>query len=96
MHGEQGLGDDLFLLRFAVPLRERGARIEGAVLERLVAMVERSGVLDVCVPTRDRIPPAPAGACSATFRTFFGRTRRRRLPLSGSTRCPRSAARSPA
>lgn len=50
LHGEQGLGEELFFLRFAAELRERGAaHIEAAIDPRLVEMVERSGVVDECV-----------------------------------------------
>ncbi len=47
--GEQGLGDELFFLRFAMELRARGAaRIEAAIDPRLAGMVTRSGVIDAC------------------------------------------------
>jgi len=50
LYGEQGLGDELFFLRFAAELRARGAaRIEVAVDPRLVGIVNRSGVADECV-----------------------------------------------
>lgn len=57
VHAEQGIGDDLFFLRFARLLRERGARVEGAVTPRLMGMIGRSGALDACEPAADRIPP---------------------------------------
>ena len=57
VHAEQGIGDDLYFLRFARVLRERGARITGAVTPRLQDMIARSGVLDECDPAADRIPP---------------------------------------
>src|SRR5687767_31610 len=57
VHAEQGIGDDLFFLRFARLLRERGARIDGKITPRLLGMVERSGALDVCAPADERIPP---------------------------------------
>lgn len=59
VHGEQGLGDDLFFLRFAAQLRQRGARVEGLVIKRLTGMVGRSGALDACAPAAERIPPGP-------------------------------------
>jgi len=57
VHAEQGIGDDLFFLRFVACLRERGARIEGRITPRLLAMVGRSGALDVCEPADERVPP---------------------------------------
>jgi len=50
LHGEQGIGDELFFLRFAAELRARGAvRIEAAVDPRLAGMVSRGGMVDACV-----------------------------------------------
>jgi Tfp pilus assembly protein PilF len=58
VHAEQGIGDDLFFLRFVPLLRERGARVVGAVTPRLVGMIERSGVLDETEPAVERTPPS--------------------------------------
>lgn len=58
VHAEQGIGDDLFFLRFVAQLRDRGARVVGAVTPRLVGMVERSGILDECIATAERVPPS--------------------------------------
>jgi hypothetical protein len=57
VHAEQGIGDDLYFLRFVPFLHQRGALIEGAVTPRLVEMVRRSGVLDAIEPAPERIPP---------------------------------------
>ena len=57
VHAEQGIGDDLYFLRFARFLRERGARVVGAVTPRLLDMIRRSGTLDECEATPERIPP---------------------------------------
>jgi hypothetical protein len=57
VHAEQGIGDDLYFLRFVPFLRQRGARVEGSVTPRLVDMVQRSGVLDAIEPAPERIPP---------------------------------------
>jgi tetratricopeptide (TPR) repeat protein len=57
VHGEQGIGDDLYFLRFVPLLRQRGARVEGVVTQRLVEMIRRSGVLDVAEPAPERLPP---------------------------------------
>jgi Flp pilus assembly protein TadD len=56
VHGEQGIGDDLFFLRFVRFLKERGARVEAAIEPRLVDMVRRSGALDACEPADRRSP----------------------------------------
>ena len=56
VHAEQGIGDDLFFLRYVRLLSARGARVEGAVTARLVDMIGRSGMLDVCVPAVGRVP----------------------------------------
>ena len=58
VHAEQGIGDDLYFLRFAQYLRARGARIAGEVTPRLVGMVGRSGTLDECAPASGRTPPS--------------------------------------
>jgi len=55
LHCEQGLGDELFFLRFGAELRARGAsRIEVAVDPRLMGMVARSGIADDCVERSPR------------------------------------------
>ena len=55
LHCEQGLGDELFWLRFVAQLRARGAhRIEAAVDLRLIGMVARSGIVDECVERSSR------------------------------------------
>jgi tetratricopeptide (TPR) repeat protein len=56
VHAEQGIGDDLFFLRFVPLLRARGARLVGAVTPRLMGMVARSGVLDEIEPAVERAP----------------------------------------
>lgn len=56
VHAEQGIGDDLFFLRFVPWLRQRGARVVGAVTPRLLDMVKRSGVLDEVLPATNRAP----------------------------------------
>lgn len=57
VHAEQGIGDDLYFLRFTRFLRERGARVTGAVTPRFMEMIARSGALDEFEPAAGRIPP---------------------------------------
>jgi len=54
---EQGLGDELFFLRFAPALRSRGARVTYAAHPKLRPMLERSGALDEVI---DREAPLPS------------------------------------
>jgi hypothetical protein len=44
--GEQGLGEELFFLRFAETLKNRGARLTACVDQRLVSMVQRIPFID--------------------------------------------------
>jgi Flp pilus assembly protein TadD len=57
LHGEQGLGDTLFLLRFAALLTQRGARLRFWGDARLGPMLVRSGIVAEWHAS-DREPPA--------------------------------------
>jgi tetratricopeptide (TPR) repeat protein len=53
---DQGLGDELFFLRFAPGLRARGATVLYRASPRIAAMVERSHAVDRVIAA-DEIPP---------------------------------------
>lgn len=54
---EQGLGDELFFLRFAPLLRQRGARVTYLAEPRLVAMLKRADIVNDVLP--DNTGPGP-------------------------------------
>lgn len=55
--GEQGLGDELFFLRFAVPLRERGHRLLGCFDSRLQSLLcAMPGMFEMLTSTGDAAP----------------------------------------
>jgi len=55
---EQGLGDELFFLRFAEPLRSRGAELTCHADGKIVSLLERVPVLDRVIPWSE--PPRPS------------------------------------
>lgn len=56
---DQGLGDELFFLRFAARLRARGAHVTYAGDPRLAAMIARAGIVDaLALPPPDAAPTA--------------------------------------
>ncbi len=58
MLGEQGLGDELFFLRYAPRLAARGARITYRASPKLASMLGRVPVLERVVSDREPIPEA--------------------------------------
>ena len=76
LHGEQGLGDELFFLRFAAELRARGAaRVEAAVDARLADMVSRSGVVDACLAKSPQLLRDPGWALIGDLPYLLGSSR---------------------
>ncbi len=55
--GEQGLGTELFFLRFVPELRRRGARITYRAGEKLVPLLHRLGVVDAVIGPHTPAPP---------------------------------------
>lgn len=55
---EQGLGDELFFLRFAQALRSRGAEITYLAGAKIASMLERVPVLDRVITGNLTLPPA--------------------------------------
>jgi len=59
IHAEQGLGDNLFFLRFAPALRERGVTLDFVGDARLHPMLARTGLFDALARHVDELPPMP-------------------------------------
>jgi tetratricopeptide (TPR) repeat protein len=56
VHAEQGLGDLLFFLRFAAPLRDSGATLDFAGDARLHGMLARTGLFEALAPRLAELP----------------------------------------
>ncbi len=54
--GEQGIGDELFFLRWAEELKRRGARICALIDARMHAMLSRTGIFDELRTYADPLP----------------------------------------
>ncbi len=57
---EQGLGDELFFLRFVPQLKDLGARVTYCASPKLGAMLQRVAAIDAIVTSADDIPAADA------------------------------------
>ena len=55
---EQGLGDELFFLRFAAELKSRGAEITYLAHAKLASLLERAPALDRVITRQDALPAA--------------------------------------
>jgi Flp pilus assembly protein TadD len=58
LHAEQGLGDNLFFLRFAPALRARGITLDFVGDERLHPMLERTGLFTALAARLEELPDA--------------------------------------
>jgi tetratricopeptide (TPR) repeat protein len=56
VEADQGLGDELFFLRFIPQLRDRGARVHYAGDRRLIPMLQRAGIADSITALADGPP----------------------------------------
>ncbi|MBI2510300.1 MAG: tetratricopeptide repeat protein, partial [Betaproteobacteria bacterium] len=56
--GEQGIGDELFFLRFAPSLKERGARLGCQCDRKIGTLLARTGIFDVVCDHEEARPPA--------------------------------------
>lgn len=56
---EQGIGDQLFFMRFAARLRARGARVSATCDARLVPMLTRTGIAERILSLDVSAPPDP-------------------------------------
>jgi tetratricopeptide (TPR) repeat protein len=58
IHREQGLGDQLFFLRFAVEAKARGARLTYRPTGKIASMLARVPAIDRVIDEAERLPPA--------------------------------------
>ena len=60
LFGEQGLGDELFFLRYATALKSRGARVHVLANPKIAGILARCGAIDEVTTTAGSLPhPAP-------------------------------------
>ena len=71
--GEQGIGDELFFLRYAVLLRARGARLICVCDGRIRTLLERTGLFDALLIRGDVLPPRDATLAAGDLPLVLGR-----------------------
>jgi hypothetical protein len=79
LQGEQGLGDILQFIRFACPIKRRGARVIVACPEQLVHLVERCPGVDYAQDWYDPMPECDVHATLMSLPAILG-TRLDSLP----------------
>jgi tetratricopeptide (TPR) repeat protein len=58
VHREQGLGDQLFFLRYAAAVKTRGARITYRPAGKIAGMLKRVAAIDCVIDEAEPLPPA--------------------------------------
>jgi tetratricopeptide (TPR) repeat protein len=70
---EQGLGDELFFLRFAAQLKSRGAEITYLAHAKLASLLERVPALDRVITRQDALPAADSMMLAGDLPRLLGR-----------------------
>jgi tetratricopeptide (TPR) repeat protein len=78
--GEQGLGDELFFLRYAQALADRGARLTYRAGEKIATLVARLPALSKVITAAEPLPPADAYILVADLVHALGDCRVTALP----------------
>lgn len=85
---EQGLGDQLFFLRYAPQLAALGARVSHRATEKLHSLLQRVSALDVVVPETAALPAARTYVLAGDLPRALGELPRTSLPGAGAQTAP--------
>ena len=83
---EQGLGDELFFLRFATLLKARGAEITYCADAKIASMLERVAALDRVIVPNGPPPPADMAVLVGDLPQLLGRTESSPYPAPAASR----------